>query len=466
MNIDLKQVCISFLFLLLISTGCQQQKTYEFDLIISDGNVIDGSGSLWFPADVAIKGKEIVEVGRIPNKEQRSPQIINAKGLIVAPGFIDIHSHSNFSLLIDGSAKSKIFQGITTEILGESKLSSPTEEKTKIFLEKFSLKPDWKTLRDYFVLLKTRGVSVNVASYVDANHLLQHVRESSEKRRTTAEMDQLKKLVREVMVDGALGLSSLIGDIPKNYINTEEIIELVAVVKQYGGIFATHIRCGGKSLRSAIKKVARVCKQVDIPVEITNLKFSDKKLFGRMEKVINMIDDYRDEGLLITLNQSPYAASQDETGLGILHNMSEEDVIFLLKVDWVSIGSNGKAVDPNGYFGKGKLHPQSYGTFPRVLGKFVREQAILDIETAVKKITWMNAKKIGIEDRGLIKVGKKADITIFDAKTIKEKATFDDPHQYSSGIQYVIVNGVLVIDHGKHLGSRPGEILFGKGRVN
>ena len=541
-------------------SSCRKAPEPQFDLIIRNGNVVDGSGELWFPADVAVKGDTIVKVGRLDETELSAKQTIDARGLTVAPGFIDIHSHSDYSLLVDGTAQSKIRQGVTTEVLGEAPSAGPLKGKATKDLSHYGLKADWKTLGEYFARLQKNGMSVNVASYVGATQIRSCVLGDESRAPTAAETEEMKQLAVEAMQDGAMGLSSSLIVPPDTYLDTRQLTALASAVKPFGGIYSTHMRSEGQAIFEAIREAISIGEQAQVPVDIIHLKIADKRLWGRMPEVIKLIEEAQAKGLHVTANQYPYVAGQNNLDALIppwameggrepmlarlgdpalrsrmekdilngvpgwfdhylamkgwescvvagvqseknkVHEgksieqisktlnkkptdvvfdllkeeggsvpavyflMSEEDVRTALQTPWVSIGSDGTAVRPDGILGKGKPHPRWYGTFPRVLGKYVREEKVLALEEAVKKMTSLNAVKLGIEDRGLLKAGKKADITIFSAERVIDKATFENPHQYPEGIEYVIVNGTPVIEKGQHLGSKPGRVLYGKGK--
>ncbi len=531
----------------------------EFDLVITDGTVVDGSGQLWFPADIAIRNDEIVRVGRLEDKQKSARRLISAKGLVVSPGFIDIHSHSDYSLLVDGTAQSKVRQGVTTEVLGEADSAGPIQGKAKVDLSAYNLQVDWTTLGEYLGRLQKSGISVNVASYVGATQVRSCVLGEDSRDPFPEEMEQMKQLVTQAMKDGAFGLSSSLIVPPDTYLSTSQLIELASAVKPFAGIYSTHIRGEGETIREAIQEALAIGGQAQLPVDIIHLKIADKRLWGKMKAICDQIEEARGEGKRITANMYPYIAGQndlvalippwameggrskmlerlrdfaqrakmekdiyggvkgwfnhylsmqgwdaariasvrkeknkiyegksvaevarimnkkptdvvfdllvEEAGSvpAVYFLMSEEDLRYALQVPWVSIGSDGTAVRPDGILSKGKPHPRWYGTFPRVLGKYVREEKVLSLEDAIRKMTSLNAEKLGIPDRGLLKEGKKADITIFDPDTIIDKATFENPHQYPEGIVYVIVNGAVVLDQGQHLGARPGKVLFGKG---
>lgn len=526
-----------------------------YDLVIVNGRVIDGSGAAAVDADVAIAGDTIAKIGRLePADRTRARKVIDAQGLTVTPGFIDIHTHSDYPLLADGTAQSAIRQGVTTDILGESDSAGPIQGKVRKSAP-YGLEVDWRTLGEYFNRLESRGVSVNVGSFVGATQVRRCVLGEESREPTPAEMAEMKHLVEEAMRDGALGLSCALLVPPNTYHTTAQLTELASVVKPFGGLFLIHIRTEGEGIDTAVREALEVGEKAQVPVEILHLKIADRRLWGKMKEVCDLIEDARSRGIKAAADQYPYVAGQnnlvalvppwameggrdrmlrrlktpadrrriekdlyagipgwynhylamsgwegclvasvktaankpyegksvaeiakitgkkpadavfdlliDEGGSvpAVYFLMSEEDVRYAMKVPWVSVGSDGSAVRPDGPLGSGKPHPRWYGTFPRVLGKYVREERVLPLEEAVRKMTSLNAEKLGIADRGLLREGRKADITVFDAARVIDRATFENPHQYPAGIEYVVVNGVPVLEKGEHLGVKPGKIL-------
>ncbi len=532
--------------------------TEQLDLLITNGQVVDGSGQATFAADVAIRGDQVVAVGKLDARRRWARRVIDASGLTVSPGFIDIHSHSDYTLLVDGTAQSKIRQGVTTEILGEAPSAGPVTGKARLDLSPYGLEVDWRTLGEYFGRLQRSGISVNIGSYVGATQVRTCVLGLESREPTVAELEEMKQLVAEAMKDGAFGLSSSLIVPPDTYLTTQQLIELAKTVKPYGGLYSTHIRGEGDTIREAVLEAIEIGKKAQVPVDIIHLKIADKRMWGKMKEICDLIEAARQSGQKVSANQYPYIAGQNylmalippwalEGGQEQLRDrlkdaalrrrmerdilnglpgwfdhyalmkgwesavvasvktqknkkyegksvaeiaalsgkkptdaifdllleegdpiptvyflMNEADVRTAMQVSWVSIGSDGEAIRPDGILGRGRPHPRWYGTFPRILGKYVREEKVLSLEQAIHKMTLLNAEKLGIPDRGHIAVGKKADVTIFDAGKIIDRATFGNPHQYPVGIEYVIVNGVVVIDRGEHLGVRPGKILHGK----
>ncbi len=526
-----------------------------YDLVIINGRVVDGSGAAPVEADVAVRGDTIVLVGPVGQRTRdHTRRVIDARGMIVSPGFIDIHTHSDYSLLADGTAQSKVRQGVTTEILGEADSAGPVQGKATRSAP-YGLEVDWNTLGGYFKRLERQGISVNVGSFVGATQVRRCVLGEESREPTPAEMDEMKRLVTEAMKDGAMGLSVALLVPPNTYHTTAQLIELASAVRPFGGIYLTHIRSEGEGIEKAIDEALQVAGKAQVPVEILHLKIADRRLWGRMDAICGLIDAARNRGIKASADQYPYIAGQnnlvalvppwameggrermlerlrnpadrrriekdlyagipgwynhylamgewdgclvasvkseanrkyegksiaeiselsgkkpadvvfdlllDERGSvpAVYFLMSEEDLRVAMRRPWVSIGSDGTAVRPDGPLGSGKPHPRWYGTFPRVLGRYVREEHVLTLPEAIRKMTSLNAEKLGVEDRGLLRAGKRADIAIFDPERIADRATFDDPHQYPVGIEYVIVNGALVIDKEQHTGARPGRIL-------
>jgi N-acyl-D-amino-acid deacylase len=527
-----------------------------YDLVIRSGKVVDGTGNPWYFADVAVRGDKIAALGRVaPGRARRE---INARGLIVAPGFIDMHSHSDYLLLEDGNAQSKIRQGVTTEVLGES--SSPGPFQDKLSPRRFKVRDKietWTTLGGYFDLLERAGVSTNVASFVGLGQVWQCVMGNSFARPTPAQFEQMKALVEEAMKNGAAGLSSMLAMPPDGLATTDDIVELCKVVARYGGIYATHIRNEGTGVFDAIKEAIDIGRRSGVTVEIIHIKIADRLYWGRMSQVIKLVDDARREGVNVGANVYPYTRGQNNlasiippwaheggtakmlarlkdpgdrdkmkkdiragipgwynhfTAVGgdwsrmliaansnyhgltmdrilaqrtkgkkpppdsldelfdllveeggsiaaVYDHHSEKDMQLALKQPWCSIGSDGLAYATEGPLRRGHPHPRSFGTFPRVLGVYVRQLGLLRLEDAVRKMTSQNAVKLGLNDRGLIRPGLCADLTLFDPERVMDRATYTEPFQYSEGIEYVIANGQMVLDRGRHTGAHPGRAL-------
>ena len=533
-----------------------------YDLLIINGHILDGSRSPWFEGSVAVKEGKIVAVGRLRNASAR--RVIDARGLTVAPGFIDLHSHSDYTLLVDGKAESKIRQGVTTEILGESEsagpILGPAVPEFDKQMTRYGLRRDWTTLGEYFARVQRQGTSVNLASYVGSGQVRVDVIGNVDRRPTAEEMEKMKGLVDQAMREGAIGLSSGLIYPPNSFATTDELIELAKVAARYGGIYTSHIRGEGDHWKRALDEAIEISEKAHLPAHVLHFKMDGQANWGKMAQQISEVQAARDRGVDITVNQYPYIASM--TGLemcippkylegtseqlverlkdpevrsqirqaianglpgwqanevksvggwhGVLvaslqktenkqyegkrmdevaeemrkdpldalcdlliseggsaeavyFCMSESDVELAMKQPWVGVGSDGVAVSPAMTF-MGKPHPRFYGTFPRVLGVYVREKKVLTLPDAIRKMTSFPAQITGLTDRGLLRPGMAADITIFDPKTVSDKATFQNPLQYPVGILYVVVNGVVVIDQGQHTGAKPGRVLYGRGK--
>ena len=521
----------------------------EHDLVIRNGKVMDGTGNPWFYADVAVSGDRITHIGRVQDSARRE---IDAKGLIVAPGFIDMHSHSDFLLLEDGNGESKIRQGVTTEILGEGSSAGPT--KGKLVARPVSVgnkQAQIRTLGEYFDAVDRAGVALNVASYVGAGSVWQCVMGHSFDRPGAAELDRMKELVAEAMRDGAFGLSTSLIMPPGSLATTADLVELCKVVREHGGIYSTHIRDEGLGVFDSVNEAIAIGEQAGVPVDVIHLKIADQRYWGRMNEVVGMIAAARKRGVNVQANVYPYTRGNNdlssiippwaheggrtemlarlkdptvrprlkrdiENGLTNWYNHytavgrdwsrmlisgnnayrgqtmdriiatkkaepldvlfdlliengasvptvyahhTEADMNLALSQPWCSIGSDGSAYATNGPLRRGHPHPRNFGTFPRVLGLYARERNLLRMEEAVRKMTSLNAAKLGIRDRGLLRPGQFADITIFDSGRVIDRSTYEDPFQYNDGIEYVLVNGQLVLDRGKHTGARPGRAL-------
>jgi N-acyl-D-aspartate/D-glutamate deacylase len=526
--------------------ACAPQQSY--DLIIENGSVIDGSGSPGREADVAIAGGKIAAVGDLA--DAAAERRIDATGLVVSPGFIDMHNHSDDTLLDEPNCESMIRQGVTTMVLGEGGSQGPRHPGNK----------PWTTLGGYFDHVEEKGVAANIASYVGQTQVWTYVKGDEMKPASGDEMEKMKQEIAAAMEQGAMGLATSLLMPPSSLVTTEQLVELAKAAAKYGGVYSSHIRDEGAGVFDAIAEAIQVGRGAGIRVDIIHLKIADKALWGRMPEVVAMIDKAREGGLDIRANVYPYTAGQNNlraiippwahdggnekmierlrdpklrarmrkdilTGLPGWYNHylatgggwegmllvsfrseknkpfvgkrmseliaarggdpvevlfdvlleenggvqtvyfhhSEEDMQLALKQPYTSIGSDGSAISPDGPRGNMHPHPRWYGTFPRVLARYVRELKTLELPEAIHKMTVMNAEKISIPDRGLIKEGYWADVTVFDPATVADKATFEKPQQYPEGIPYVIVNGEVVLDNYKHSGSRSGKVLRGPG---
>jgi N-acyl-D-aspartate/D-glutamate deacylase len=546
---------ICFLMSILLASSVEAQEQ-SFDLVIKNGRVVDGTGNPWFAADVAIRGERIVAVGKLT--DAKATREIDAKGLIVAPGFIDMHSHSDLLLLEDGHAQSKIRQGVTTEILGEGSSAGP--HKGKLEPQKITVggkELTWTTLGGYFQTLEQSKTAVNVASYVGLDNVWQAVMGKSYDRPTPAQFDEMKALLDAAMRDGACGLSTMLAMPPGSLATTDDLVELSKVVARHGGIFSTHNRNEGTEVLAAIKEAIDVGERAGVPVDIIHVKIADQKLWGRMNEIVALIEAARARAVNVQTNVYPYTRGNNNlasivppwaheggkaellarlkdpdarvemkrdiqaglpgwynhytavggdwsrmlvSGKGQWEGLTMDrvislrsqgksptpeplDVLFDLLIDengsvptvyahhteddmrlalsqpWCSIGSDGSAYAIEGPLRRGNPHPRNFGTFPRVLGVYVRETGVLKLEDAVRKMTSLNATMLSITDRGQVRPGFYADLTLFDPATVIDKSTYEKPFAYNEGIEYVLVNGQVVLDRGRHTGALPGKVL-------
>jgi N-acyl-D-amino-acid deacylase len=542
------------LFVLL--AACVTGWTQDFDVLIRGGRIADGTGNPWFYGDVGIRGGRVAATGRLDGRTAR--RVVEASGLVVAPGFIDIHNHSDFTILEDGDAESMVRQGVTTMILGEGGSAAPRGGKQQTRGEKY----DWTDFEGYFRRLLSQGVSTNIGSYVGSSQIWTYVRGPRAGPPTAEEVAEMQALVRQAMEQGALGVASSLSGPPGAWIDTATLIAMCQAAAPYGGIYSTHMRTEGEGVFEAVTEALEIGRKAGIPVDIIHLKIAEHKRWGQMPELIATLAAARAQGQQVEAHVYPYRAGQNNlssiippwgheggaqaliarlkdaslrprlereivggipgsnwynhyTATGSWEGMllvslsnpnykkfegkrmseviaaigrepidvlfellienggsvptvyfhhSEEDMRYALRQPFVSIGSDGTAVKTGGPLARGNPHPRYYGTFPRVLGRYVREGKVLTLEEAVRKMTSANAAKIGIHDRGLLRAGQWADVTVFDAGRIIDHATFEKPHQYSTGVEYVLVNGEFVLDRGRHTRARPGRILYGAGR--
>lgn len=528
----------------------------RYDLVIRNGTVVDGTGNPWFRGDVAIAGDKIEAVGPVPPGQAK--QTINAAGLVVAPGFIDIHSHSDDLLLEDGRAQSKIRQGVTTEVLGEGRSAGPAKGQLPRRRAAVKGKPvTWATLGEYLAVVDAAGVSVNVASYVGLDNLWEGVMGQSHARPTPDQFDQMKALLDEAMRDGAFGLSTMLMMPPGSLATTDDLVELAKVVAKHGGLFSSHIRDEGTGVFDSVKQVIAVGERAGVPVDIIHLKIADQQFWGRMNEVVALIEAARKRGVNVQANVYPYTRGNNNlssiippwaheggkakmlerlkdpatrerlkkdikegvpgwynhytavggdwermliSGRGTYEGLTmdrviaaktkgknpppdpldvlfdlliehegsvptvyahheEKDMTLALAQPWCSVGSDGSAYATEGPLKRGNPHPRNFGTFPRVLGVYVREKGVLRLEDAVRKMTSLNAAKLGLRDRGVLRPGAFADVTVFDPATVIDKSTYTAPFAYNEGIEYVVVNGRVVLDRGTHTGAMSGKAL-------
>ena len=547
---------------LLLASACGRtaaEQPQPFDILITGGSVLNGEGTPAVRADVGIRGGRIAAIGDLRNAP--TTRRIDASGLTVAPGFIDMHNHSDYTILVEPKAESMIRQGVTTMVLGESRSAGPIKagsDEARARADGVTI--DWTTLGGYFAKLERQHMATNIASYVGEEQVWTYVKGYGQSAATPQELDQMKRLIAQAMEDGAMGLSTALLEPPSSLATTANLIELAKTAKQYGGVYSSHIRDEGEGVFRAVDEAIQVGKGAGIPVDIIHMKIAHKKLWGRANEIIAMVQKARDQGYNIRANVYPYTAGQNNlssivppwahdggrekmlerlkdpsarqrmreevmnglpnwynhylaTGDGwagmllvslkaernkpfqgkrmseliaargghpadvlfdvlleeggsvptVFFHHSEPDMQLIMQQPWTSIGSDGSAVSPNGPTGRTHPHPRYYGTFPRVLGRYARELKVITLPEAVKKMTSMNADKIGITDRGRLKEGVAADVTIFDQDRVIDRATFEQPHQFPVGIKYVIVNGVVTVDNEQHTGALAGQVIHGPG---
>jgi N-acyl-D-amino-acid deacylase len=534
-----------------------------YDLLIRNGHIIDGTGSPWYSGDIATAGGRVAAIGHLADAQAK--RSIDAHGLVVAPGFIDMLGQSEFTILLNPHLPSKIFQGITTEVTGEGNSIAPLNDRIakadSATYDHFQVKPDWTNFRQYFARLERQGMGINLASYVGATTVRRMVIGDDNRPPNAAELERMRQLVREGMRDGAVGLSTSLQYAPAPYASTDELIALASEAGKMGGIYATHMRSEGDAIIPALDEVIRIAREAKIPAEIWHLKAAGKANWGRMPEIVGKIEAARQSGLDITADTYAYTAwfntfsafippwahdggdaklierlkdpamrarirkemqtpsntwdnewqeiaGPDAILVSVVHNpklrplqgktiaqiakiwnkdpldtifdllieddaftsvavfgMSEPDVLLALQQPWVSVCNDSQGTAPDGLLGREHPHPRAYGTFPHILRKYVREDHKLRIEEAIRKFSALPAQRMRLTDRGVLKKGMWADIVIFDPATISDRATFENPNQLSEGMQYVLVNGVPVIDNRKQTDALPGHVVRGPSYV-
>ena len=518
-----------------------------YDLLIRGGRVVDGTGNPWVYADVGIRDGRIVSVGQLAGAD--ATRVVDATGLVVAPGFIDLHTHSDSQLLADGTAQSKIRQGVTLDIAGESSSPGP-RDGMPASSGRGGVRQDWTTFTGYFERVRSQGISMNLITHVSYHQVRRVVKGFDESPATPAELDRMKQLTARSMEEGAWGLVTRFGSGGPQH--PEEVVELAKVVASYGGNYTSHHGSEGYEQEKEIDFAIRVAEEAQMPVHLFHFKVRARDNWGTIGRFVAQVEEARSRGLDITANQYPYTAMfhgwssffplwvreggpdqfaarlrdeslreriktdpdfiawADEHGWwegivlarasspevrqyegmslaeiasslgvpdpadvaidlmaqeggsisGIFHTMSEEDVRLAMQQPWMAHASDGSAINLNA---PGVPHPRNYGTVPRVLGHYVRDEGVLTLEDAVRKMTSLPAQILGLQDRGQIREGFIADIALFDPERVAETNSFENPKSYPIGIPYVIVNGTLVIDRGEHTGARPGVVILGRG---
>ena len=448
-------------------SGCRGSTDY--DVILRGGTLYDGSGESPVVADLAVNSDTIAAIGDLSGATARMD--LDVSGYAVSPGFINMLSWATTSLIADGRSMSDIVQGVTLEIFGEGWSEGPLnqrmkEEETQAqSLIKFDI--DWTTLGEYLESLERRGISPNVASFVGATTVRIHEIGYDDRPPTPDELERMKALVRTAMEEGALGLGSSLIYAPAFYANTDELIELAKVAAEYDGMYISHMRSEGNQLLESLDELITISRQAGIRAEIYHLKAAGKENWSKLEQLLERIESVRAEGLEITADMYTYPAGAtglnaamppwvQEGGYGEWRRKLMDPQI---QRPWMSFGSDAGSQIPEGNFLKTNPHPRAYGNFARLLGKYVREQQLIPLEEAIRRLTSLPAENLRIERRGKLLTGFFADITVFDPVTISDHATFKEPHQLSTGVEHVFVNGTAVLLRGEHTDARPGRFV-------
>jgi N-acyl-D-amino-acid deacylase len=533
----------------------------DYDLVIANGHIIDGTGSPWYAGDVAIKSGRIAAIGNLATAPRK--RTIDAHGMIVAPGFIDMLGQSEVTVLVDARLPSKIFQGITTEITGEGNSVAPMNDaiikESQPGFDHYEIKPDWRSYRQYFARVQKQRIGINMGHYVGATTIREMVIGYGNRAPTTDELARMQAMVADSMRQGALGLSTALQYPPAPYANTDELIALAKTAAQYGGIYATHMRSEGNAEMAALEETFRIGAEAHIPIEIFHLKVSGRGNWGNAPKIIASIEAARARGVDVAADTYAYTAWEnsfsafippwasdggsdaligrlkdpatrsrirkdmetpsnawdnewlaikgpqdilitavvnkelvryqgkriseiaaewhedpidticdflikDFAGTNVaVFGMDEPDVRLILQQPWVSVDNDAAGASLEGVLATEHPHPRAYGTFPRILHKYVRDEHVLTLSDAIRKFSALPAQREHLVDRGVLKLGMWADVVVFNANEIHEVASYEDPNQLSVGMEYVLVNGVPVISSGKMTGALPGQILHGPG---
>jgi len=553
-------LCIGLIFLLLSTFAAAQGPVYDF--IISGGHLVDGTGAPWVEGDIAVAGDRIVAIGDLSKASARKR--VDAKGLVVSPGFIDMQGQSEFNVLVDNRAASKITQGVTTEINGEGSSMAHVNDRMKKedeeVAKKYGVTLDWSTLDEYFKHFERTKSAINLGTFVGAGGIRNYVMGTVNRPASPAELEQMRQLVAQAMQDGAMGISTALEYVPDTFASTDEIVELAKVARQYGGVYFTHQRSETDAIFSSLDEVFAIAQRANISTTIWHLKTAYHENFGKMPEVLRRIQNARAQGIDVAASAYPYTRASnglvasfppwvseggidqmiarlkdpvqrerikkemdqssttwenewlgsggDGSGImliglmnpeltkyegmtlqeiGRLWNkdpkdvamdiviadhghtgqvisiMDERDVTAAVSSPIVTYGSDSEAQAEDGPLSKTKAHPRAFGTFPRILGIYAREQQMMSMEEAVRKMTSLAARRVGLLDRGILRPGAFADIAVFDPKTIRDVATFNDPMHYSVGVKYVFVNGRPVLWDGAITDERPGRPVRGAG---
>jgi len=532
-----------------------------FDIIITHGHIIDGTGSPWYEGDVGILDGRIAAIGNLSGAGRK--QTVDAHGMVVAPGFIDMLGQSEYAILVDPRLPSKIFQGITTEITGEGDSVAPASvailRENQAKYAHYAITHDWDDYQTYFARLKKQRVGINVGDYVGAATVREMVLGYGDRQPSADELKRMQQLVADAMRQGAMGLSTALQYPPAPYARTEELIALAQTASQYGGIYATHMRSEGDAEMAALEETFRIGREAHIPIEIFHLKASGKSNWGKAPLVIHAIDAARAQGIDVAADTYAYTAWEndfsafippwahdggnealivrlkdpamrarirqdmntpskdwdnewlaiqgpqdilitavnnkellkyqgkrvseiadewhedaidticdflirDQAGSSVaVFGMDEPDVRLILQQPWVAVDNDASGASTEGLLSQEHPHPRAYGTFPRILRKYVKEEHVLTLSDAIRKFSALPAQREHLADRGVLKLGMWADVVVFDPNSIHDEATYENPNQLSVGMQYVLVNGVPVISQGRMTGALPGQVLHGPG---
>lgn len=518
-----------------------------FDLVVVGAEIVDGSGRPAYPGALAVQGDRIATVGAVSEAQGR--RVIRANGLVVSPGFVDVHSHSDYFLLLNPLAESAVRQGVTTEIGGNCGYAAAPiwgewgEERARAYQELYGLDTRWKGVKEYFTRLAAEGIAINFGLLLGHNTIRGAAMGGAARPPTAEELQAMVVAVRRGMEEGALGLSTGLAYAPACFARPDELVALAHATREAGGVLTCHMRSEGDGLLEAIHEILSVAKEAQIPLQISHLKTSGERNWGKLQEAFRLIEGARNRGQDVTADRYPYTASNTQLqavlpnwalegsrgeqvqrlkdpqvrerlraelqgrrwelvmiaevtqeankryeGMrihqaaalakkepvefvldllyaeearvdAIFFTMSEENLRQILMKPYVMIGSDSGVRAHAGPLGRGRPHPRTFGTFPRVLGVYVREERLLNLPTAVRKMTFDPCRRFGLEDRGLIAPGYYADLVLFDPAEVRDRATYEEPIQYPLGMRYVIVNGVVTVEEGEHTGVRAGRVV-------
>jgi N-acyl-D-amino-acid deacylase len=534
----------------------------SFDVIIRGGTIYDGTGRQGVKGDIGIKGDRIVTIGNL--SRSAAPTVVDATGMAVAPGFINMLAHSESSLIVDSRSLSEIKQGVTTQIFGESSmgpLNDQMKQRRRNAQGDVKYEITWSTLAEYLTWLERRGISQNIASFIGAPTIREYVIGLDDKPPTAEQLAEMRELVRREMEAGALGITTALIYPPAFFAKTEELIALCRVAAKYRGKYTAHMRSEGNQLLEAVQETIRISREAGLPAEIYHLKASGAPNWPKMDQVIQLIEAARRQGVKITADMYTYPAGatgldaamppwvfdggaeaaykrlqdpatrakiaaavrtpandwenlyllagsaerillasfksealkpltgktlaevarmrgkdpvetimdlvlEDRSRIGTIYFlMSEENIRKQIRQPWVSFGSDAASIAAEGVFLKSSTHPRTYGNFARLLGKYVREEKVISLAEAVRRLSGLPATNLELDHRGFLKSGMFADVVIFDPQTIADRATFENPHQYAVGVRDVFVNGIQVLKNGEHTGAKPGRAVWGPGKI-